>query len=186
VTQIPNRRYLMHALEQLLLKASQQRFRVTVLALDLDGFKHFNDTYGHPAGDQILYEAGQLFRKHCRQHDIVARYGGDEFIIVFWDADEPRIAGSKHPTDVLQILRRIKKGLHDHTFPKLGPEATGCITMSGGLATFPWDAHDAQGLIDKADKALLHAKDAGKNRIYLVGREEEADDRDMDDSASSD
>ncbi len=175
VTQIPNRRYLMHALEQLLLRAAQQRFRVTVLALDLDGFKHFNDTYGHAAGDQILYEAGQLFRKHCRQHDIVARYGGDEFIIVFWDADEPRIAGSKHPTDVLQILRRIRKDLQNHTFPKLGPEAVGCITISGGLATFPWDAHDSQGLIDKADKALLHAKDAGKNRIYLVGREDEAD-----------
>ena len=66
VTQLPNRRYLMHALEQLLLRAAQQRLRVTVLAIDLDGFKHFNDTYGHAAGDQILYEAGQLFRKHCR------------------------------------------------------------------------------------------------------------------------
>ncbi len=175
-SQLPNRRYLMHALEHLLQRAAQQRFRVTVLVLDLDGFKHFNDTYGHAAGDQILYEAGQLFRKHCRQHDIVARYGGDEFVLVFWDADEPRIAGSTHPTDVLQILRRIKKDLHEHTFPKLGPEATGCITLSGGLASFPWDAHDAQGLIDKADAALLQAKQAGKNRIYLVGTERSDDD----------
>ena len=175
VSRLPNRRYLMHALQQLIQRAAQQRFRVTLLALDLDGFKHFNDTYGHAAGDQILFEAGQLFRKHCRQHDIVARYGGDEFVVVFWDADEPRVAGSSHPTDVLQILRRIKKDLHSHTFPKLGPEATGCITISGGLASFPWDAHDAQGLIDKADGALLHAKQAGKNRIYLVGRQDAPD-----------
>lgn len=175
VSRLPNRRYLMHALQQLIQRAAQQRFRVTLLALDLDGFKHFNDTYGHAAGDQILFEAGQLFRKHCRQHDIVARYGGDEFVIVFWDAEEPRVAGSNHPTDVLQILRRIKKDLHSHSFPKLGPEATGHITVSGGLASFPWDAHDAEGLIDKADKALLQAKQAGKNRIRLVGREDTPD-----------
>ena len=116
----------------------------------------------------------------------MARYGGDEFVIVFWDADDPRIAGSSHPTEVLPILRRIKKDLHDHAFPKLGPEATGCITISGGLATFPWDAHDTQTLIDKADHALLQAKDAGKNRIYLVGREEAVEDRDIDEGASSD
>jgi diguanylate cyclase (GGDEF)-like protein len=169
VTQLPNRRYLMKAMDQLLQRAAQQRFRVTVLLFDLDGFKHFNDTYGHAAGDATLRETGQLFRRHCRQHDIVARYGGDEFVVVFWDAEEPRIAGSRHPTDVLAMLRRIKQALQAHAFPKLGPEVTGCITISGGLASFPWDARDAQGLIERADEALLEAKRAGKNRIHLVG-----------------
>jgi len=172
VTGLPNRRYLLQALDHLLKLAGQQRFRVTLLLLDLDGFKHFNDTYGHAAGDELLRESGLLFRKHCRRHDIVARYGGDEFIIVFWDAGLPRIAGSEHPRDVQKILQRIKKGLLAHTFPRLGPEATGCITISGGLATFPWDATSLDALIERADGALLEAKNAGKNRIYLVGGQE--------------
>ena len=139
--------------------------------IDLDGFKHFNDTYGHSAGDQIIRETGRLFRQHCRQHDIVSRYSGDEFAVVFWDAEEPRVSGSQHPTSPLTVLRRFKKSLETHAFPKLGAEARGCITVSGGLATYPWDAKDAQGLIDKADQAMLQAKRDGKNRIYLLGAE---------------
>lgn len=173
-TQLPNRRYLSQALESLLHRAAIERFRVTVLLFDLDGFKHFNDAYGHAAGDQVIRETGQLFRKHCRQHDIVARFAGDEFVVVFWDADEPRVAGSKHPTDAIAVLRRVRKALESHTFPKLGPEAVGHITISGGLATFPWDASDAQVLIEKADEAMLRAKRAGKNHIFLVGAEGEA------------
>ena len=172
VTGLPNRRYLLQSLDHLLKRAAQQRFRVTLLLLDLDGFKHFNDTYGHAAGDELLRESGILFRKHCRQHDIVARYGGDEFVIVFWDAERPRVAGSEHPRDVQKILQRIKKNLRSHAFPRLGPEATGCITMSGGLATYPWDATSIAALIERADEALLEAKKAGKNRIYLVGGQE--------------
>jgi len=168
VTQLPNRRYLTKALDQLLLRAAQQRLSVTVLLFDLDGFKHFNDTYGHAAGDETLRETGQLFRRLCRQHDIVARYGGDEFVVVFWDAEEPRVAGSKHPRDILAMLHRIKQALKKHPFPHLGSEGTGCITISGGLASFPWDARDGQGLIERADEALLDAKRAGKNRIHLV------------------
>ncbi len=173
-TQLPNRRYLMHALEAVLRRAATERFRVTVLLFDLDGFKHFNDAYGHSAGDEVIRETGKLFRKHCRQHDVVARYAGDEFVVVFWDAEEPRIAGSKHPTDALAVLRRVKRALESHEFPKLGPEAVGRITISAGLASFPWDARDAQSLIDKADQAMLQAKRAGKNRVFLVGSEGEA------------
>ncbi len=170
-TQLPNRRYLMQALESLLRRASTERFRVTLLIFDLDGFKHFNDAYGHPAGDEVIRETSQLFRRLCRQHDIVARYAGDEFVVVFWDAEEPRIAGSKHPTDALAVLRRVRKALESHEFPRLGPEAVGHITISGGLASYPWDAHDAQSLIERADEALLQAKRAGKNRIFLIGAE---------------
>ncbi len=171
VTRLPNRRYLMRTLEQILQQAGRERLNVTVLIFDMDGFKHFNDEYGHAAGDEVLKETSQLIRRLCRQQDIVARYAGDEFAVVFWDQQGPRVAGSSHPTDVLGVLRRFKKALETHEFAKLGPEACGHVTISGGLATFPWDGKNADELLEKADQALLQAKRAGKNRIYLIGAE---------------
>jgi len=176
VTQLPNRRYFKQALETLIRRAATERFSVTVVIFDLDGFKHFNDTYGHNAGDQVLRELAQLIRRHCRRHDIVARYAGDEFVVAFWDAEEPRVAGSKHPTDALTVLRRFQKTLESQEFANLGSDSKGRITISGGLATFPWNAQEAAMLIEQADQAMLRAKRDGKNRIYLVGSETGAED----------
>jgi len=175
VTQLPNRRYFKQALDPLIRRAATERFSVTVVMFDLDGFKHFNDVYGHNSGDQVLRELAQLIRRHCRRHDIVARYAGDEFVVAFWDADEPRMAGSKHPTDALAVLRRFQKTLESQEFANLGPDSKGRITISGGLATFPWNAQDAAGLIEQADQTMLRAKRDGKNRIYLVGAEGQDD-----------
>ncbi len=172
-TQLPNRRFLMQALESILARARANQFCVTVLIFDLDGFKHFNDTYGHAAGDEILRETGQLFRRTCRRHDIVARYAGDEFVVVFWDAERPRVPGSKHPRSTLQVINRFQKALRTHNFERLGAENVGHITVSGGLASYPWDARSAEELIHSADKALLQAKSSGKNCFYLVGSDPE-------------
>ncbi len=166
-----NRRYLIQFLGKLLPRAAHERFRVTVVMFDIDNLKRFNDERGHTAGDEIIREAAGLFRKHCRKHDVVSRYGGDEFAVVFWDADQPRVAGSKHPSNALDVLRRFRAALESHQFPSLGPQATGQLTISAGLASFPWDAQSPEELIHKADEALLRAKQAGKNRIYLVGQD---------------
>ncbi len=173
VTGLPNRRYLHRFLTALIERARRERFRVTMLVFDIDDFKTFNDTFGHDVGDEVLRVTADLFRRHTREHDVVARYGGDEFGVVFWDAEQPRVAGSQHPSDALAVLRRCTEALQAQEFPMLGPNARGVLTVSGGLATFPWHADNADDLIRRADDALLVAKRAGKDRIYLIG---EADD----------
>jgi len=162
-----NRRYATQFLAEILERARDERFRVTVLIFDIDDFKTYNDQYGHTAGDEIIQRVGQLFLSHCREHDVVCRYGGDEFCVIFWDADEPRVAGSSHPTDALAVLDRCKDALKSYRYQAAGQEERGEITISGGLASFPWDGSEAADLIAKADHALIEAKRAGKNQVLL-------------------
>ncbi len=166
---LPNRRFLREELKSIIERAQVEHFPVTLLFFDLDDFKSYNDRFGHDAGDEIIRVIGQLFRKHCREQDIVTRYGGDEFAVVFWDQEGPRTVGSKHPQCALSILDRVKTALRTEPFPLLGSEGQGRLTLSGGLATFPWDATTPEDLLKRADEALLAAKRDGKNRIYLIG-----------------
>ncbi len=169
LTGLANRRNLVEFLEDKLALAAKARSTVTVLYFDIDDFKRYNDAYGHDAGDEILCDIGILFAQCSRDTDLVARYGGDEFVVVFWDPEGPRTLGSRHPQGVIDIVHRFRAALKKHTFTRLGPEASGHLTISGGLAHYPWDAHTGIELIEAADRALLQAKDAGKNRFWIIG-----------------
>jgi diguanylate cyclase (GGDEF)-like protein len=169
VSGLYNRRYVTGFLDDLLERAREERSRVTVLLFDIDNFKSYNDEHGHHAGDDVIRLIGQLFQSHCREHDVVTRYGGDEFCVVFWDADQPRVVGSTHPSDALAVLARFQEALKSCHCESLGAEAKGCLTISGGLASFPWDATSTRELIAKADEALLRAKQGGKNRVFVFG-----------------
>ncbi len=174
---LPNRRYLRRFLDQILERARSERFRVTLLIFDIDNFKTYNDACGHEAGDEIIRLVAGLFRKHCREHDVVTRYGGDEFAVVFWDADESgwqaeerRAGDSTHPNDALHVLARFTRDLGTAEPSSLEKLPDAHLTISGGLATYPWDAATSHELIIEADQALIQAKKAGKNRVFTVGQ----------------
>ena len=104
-----------------------------------------------------------------RSRDVVARIGGDEFAVLFWDAEPPRRPDSHHPESAFALTNRFAEAVAKHEFPSLGPEAKGVLTISGGLATYPWDGHTCRELLRHADQALRQAKLAGKNAIRIVG-----------------
>lgn len=112
---------------------------------------------------------GQLFQQHCREQDVVARYGGDESAVLFWGPEGRRVAGSRHPDRVSPVLVRLNAALRSQQFPLLEPTDVGRLTLSGGLATYPWDASTREQLFKKVDGTLPAAKLAGKNRILLIG-----------------
>ncbi len=177
LTGLKNRRYIWEFARQIIEHARQQNGQVTLLIFDIDDFKHYNDMYGHMAGDEILGQASALMRRCCRSHDVVGRIGGDEFAVVFWedpqrksdDSAAERRSAAEHPKEAVFISERFREQLENTQFNLLGPAGKGVLTISGGLATFPRDGSTAEELFRKADQALLGAKRSGKNRIYLVG-----------------
>jgi len=164
-----NRRYFYHLTDQLLARARAERFRVTLLLYDIDDFKRYNDTYGHAAGDEVLRDTVLLMKSITRDRDIVARIGGDEFAVLFWDAEPPRRPDSQHPQTATALASRFCQAIEKHRFTSLGTEAVGVLTISGGLATYPWDGQTCRELLSQADKGLAQAKRSGKNAIHLVG-----------------
>lgn len=168
LTGLHNRRYFDATLDELIERATAQRLRVTVLLFDIDDFKTYNDRFGHDTGDALLREVAVLLKECCRRHDIVARYGGDEFAVIFWDAEKPRVLGSQHPSDPMAVADRFRAAMRAHDFKCLGPRAPGPVTISGGLACFPWDGKTRAEILRAADEALLAAKRTGKNRLALA------------------
>jgi two-component system cell cycle response regulator len=168
-----NRRYFYHATDQILRQAAAKGHRVTLLLYDIDDFKSYNDRYGYAAGDDILRETAELMRRIVREHDLVARIGGDEFAVLFWDRQQPRQPDSKPPDSAFVLAKRFLATLKRHEFRSLGDKATGALTISGGLAAFPTDGATCRELLRSANKALKAVKQSGKKGIRIVGPADE-------------
>lgn len=171
LTGVWNRRYFNRFLTRILNRAAEQRLQVTVLLFDIDDFKIYNDKYGHAAGDEILTETARLMTTVVREHDVVARIGGDEFAVIFWETQQAlkkvngRKGNSRHPDDVMSAANRFQKAVCQHRFTKLSAEAPGTLTISGGIATFPWDGRTPEELVEVADQMAYKSKQQGKNAI---------------------
>jgi diguanylate cyclase (GGDEF)-like protein len=160
-----NRRYFERFLATAIEQARAARRYVTVFVFDIDDFKTYNDKYGHDAGDEILRETVRLMRSVIRPTDRVCRIGGDEFAVIYNEPQGPREEGSHHPKDVFNLAQRFQEQLRRHRFPKLSDCLPGTLTVSGGLATFPWDGTTPEHLLSRADQNALQSKRQGKNAI---------------------
>ncbi|MBN2357890.1 MAG: diguanylate cyclase [Deltaproteobacteria bacterium] len=151
-----NHRYFQEMLSREVKRAERADHQFALLMIDVDHFKHYNDSFGHPAGDILLRELGRLFGENLRQNDVVARYGGEEFIALLVDSD--RRAG----TATAEKLRGL---IAAHPFANREQQPLGAVTISVGIAFYPADGRTPGDLIYAADQALYRSKHAGRNCV---------------------
>ena len=158
LTGLYNHGYFQQFLEYELKRSLEQGFPVSLIMIDVDNFKSYNDTLGHSAGDVILREMGQILRNNIREVDFAARYGGEEFAVVL-----PYV----HREDAIIVAERIHKALTSHEFFHDESIKLGNPTVSMGIAVFPDDAPNKEDLIIQADSMLYLAKKNGKNQYRI-------------------
>ena len=160
LTGLYNYRFLMEYVERELVRGARYGTPVSLVMVDVDDFKKYNDRFGHEAGNEILAAIAKLLSESVRELDLTVRYGGEEFTIVLPSTTK---AGAE------LVAQRARKSIADHDFAGEDPKRGGKLTVSMGLATFPHDASDVDDLIRHADRALYMAKADGKNRVQLYG-----------------
>jgi len=158
LTGIHNRRYFNEALQAEVIKAKRFGSGLVLLLIDIDDFKIYNDCNGHQKGDEALAEMGRILKSACRGYDIVTRYGGEEFAILFPGATTK---------NAYELASRIVSEVRETHFEGENLLPSGALTISIGVACFPEDAGDAADLVRSADEALYEAKNRGKNRIVM-------------------
>lgn len=158
LTGLYNRRFLERRLEEEISRSLRQELSLTLIMLDLDNFKHYNDLCGHLGGDKALKRTARLLRHSAREMDIVTRFGGEEFCILL-------PATSKKES--LLVAERIRHAIEKEIFPREKDLPLGKLTASMGIASFPTDGNTPRTLINAADMALYRAKSEGRNRTIL-------------------
>jgi len=156
LTDLWNHGYFQHVFDEELRRAKENMLYLSLIILDIDNFKTYNDTWGHQKGDEILTKISKIITDSSRKIDCVCRYGGEEFAIVL-------PAASKK--DTLLIAERIRANIEQQQFIAEPGHPSQKITMSLGIASFPENGHTKADLFRAADEALYEAKRSGKNRV---------------------
>ena len=156
LTGLLNRGFFEARLQAEVSRARRHGHPMAVAVLDLDRYKNFNDRYGHASGDVALQVLAGILQRGVRSSDVVARYGGDEFVVLLPETG-PRAAFDK--------LEQLRLSVARAEFPIPRHDLTAQFTLSAGLASLPDDGTDAVELLEVADKRLFEAKDGGRNRV---------------------
>lgn len=157
LTQIPNRRRFDKGLETEWRRAFRNQVPLSLILIDIDYFKKFNDRYGHQAGDQCLAEVAQTLAKTAqRASDLVARYGGEEFVVLLYHMTRD---------DAVQLADRMRSAVEKLAISHLDSPYERVTISMGGATLFPFEDQDPSILVEVADKALYRAKEKGRNRV---------------------
>lgn len=156
LTGLHNHRYFQECLAAELARARRHERVFSLVLLDVDFFKNYNDTHGHLDGDRLLCTLAQLLTEWVRKSDIVARYGGEEFVVVL-----PEIARE----GALSFAEGLRQRIADYSFPHGETQPLGSVTVSLGVSTYPQDGVDGPSLVKHADQALYRAKRQGRNAV---------------------
>ena len=156
LTGLYNFGYFLERLKEERMRAERYHRLLSLVLLDIDHFKKYNDANGHPAGNEVLKKIAVILKQESREVDIVARYGGEELVVVLPETSRRRAA---------ELGERIRQRVSDTLFDRMRSQPLGKITVSAGVATFPVDAMNEDELIKRADQSLYKAKGEGRNKV---------------------
>lgn len=158
LTKLYNHRYFVKSLNDELKRAGRYKQNLSLVMIDVDFFKNYNDTHGHLKGNDVLKEIARILAGTVRDVDIVARYGGEEFSIILPQTDKEKAVAT---------AERIRAAVEGFNFYKGETQPGGRVTISLGVATFPHDGKASSDVVGRADEALYQAKREGKNRVCV-------------------
>ena len=156
LTGLYNHRYFQEAGAKELLRCKRSKDVFSLLFIDIDHFKNYNDQHGHPAGDQLLSSMGKLLMERLRKTDIAARYGGEEFVILLPETSK---------ANAVICAETLRKKISEYPFPGRETQPLGIISVSIGIASYSEDGGNMSDLVLSSDNALYRAKAGGRNRV---------------------
>lgn len=156
LTGLHNRRHFMEQLDMEVKRGARVHHQFAVILLDVDHFKNFNDTNGHPEGDNLLQRLSHLLQINLRSTDHIARFGGEEFVILLLD---------NGPAEGFATAVKLQQAVAAQPFPFEENQPSGQLTISVGVSFYPHDSRDGRKLIQYADEALYRSKELGRNRV---------------------
>jgi len=165
LTGLFNRRYAEERLNKEFDRATRLARELSVLFMDLDHFKFFNDTHGHQAGDEILQILAEIMTQAVRESDTLARWGGEEFIVICPETNQ---------RDACMLAERIRKSVAGHPFPNAAQQPLGIVSLSIGVASRSNGTESSEKLLRFADDAVYWAKDSGRNCAIFNGGPKQA------------